>query len=104
MNPSRDFTNRCGNCYAHLDEEDKYCRECGTKRGEGHFYPARNFFTGAGLYGPPMVLKYTCMDCNNKWSDSSIGPIIISKFCPKCGSKNIDNYDSKVVDFSNPEG
>ena len=36
---STDYSGRCGNCHERLGKNDKYCRYCGTKRGEGKFRP-----------------------------------------------------------------
>ena len=32
---STDYTDRCGNCHEFLGKEDRFCRYCGTRRGEG---------------------------------------------------------------------
>ena len=39
---STDYEGRCGNCHGFLGEEDKYCRYCGTRRGEGAFEPRKS--------------------------------------------------------------
>jgi predicted amidophosphoribosyltransferase len=46
---------RCGECWAFLDEDDEFCPECGTKRGEGDFNPEDNF--PEVVYGPPDVFS-----------------------------------------------
>lgn len=80
----------CGNCNAALDEFDKYCRHCGTKRGEGAFLPRQNGMEI--LYGPPMKYKFRCSNCNHVWMESTIGPSD-SKYCPKCGKMTIEVED-----------
>ncbi len=46
-----DYTGICCNCHAPLNELDKYCRRCGTRRGESRFDPYQNI--SPCLYGPP---------------------------------------------------
>ena len=47
---STDYTGKCGNCHKMLGSEDKYCRYCGTKRGEGKFESEQNMIQC--VYGP----------------------------------------------------
>lgn len=79
---SKDYTNRCGNCHKYMDPEDRYCGNCGTKRGEGAFAPYRNEISC--VYGPPFECRYRCSHCGNEWTESSIGGPGY-KFCPNCG-------------------
>ena len=78
-----DYKNRCGNCHAELLPEDNYCKQCGTKRGEGAFEPYKNEM--CGLYGPPTTSVFRCQSCKDTFSDWTIGTSRV-KFCPKCGS------------------
>ena len=80
----RDYKDKCGNCHAVLEKEDKYCRYCGTPRGEGAFEPYRNEILL--LYGPPIRSKFTCPGCGYSWTSSGFGGDP-AKYCPKCGSK-----------------
>ena len=80
---STDYENRCGNCQEEMNPYDKYCRNCGTKRGEGKFEPYYNVCDC--LYGPFNILrKYVCKKCGNEWERSIV---FEDKFCPKCGEK-----------------
>ena len=50
---------RCGKCWSYLDDKDNFCRNCGTKKGEGvgggikqsAFSPSQN--VPPPVYGPP---------------------------------------------------
>lgn len=77
----------CGNCNASLDEFDKYCRCCGTKRGDGAFLPKQNGMDI--LYGPPMKYKFRCSNCDHVWTESVIGSSD-SKYCPRCGKMTLE--------------
>lgn len=79
---STDYMNRCGNCTKFLAEEDRYCRYCGTKRGEGAFKPY--MVSAFCIYGPPPIKqKYECRHCGNSWIASmSVGH---QKYCGQCG-------------------
>jgi len=78
-----DYTDRCGNCTEYMRPEDKYCRYCGTRRGEGKFLPFYNQSTV--LYGAPMVKKkYRCDNCGHLWVTGVLGGEI-SLYCPMCG-------------------
>ena len=74
--------NRCGNCNATLDPEDKFCRYCGTRRGKGAFCPQENM--GQCIYGPaPERYVYTCPSCGQSWEDYLM--IHQDEYCPLCG-------------------
>ncbi len=76
---------RCGNCQAILEPDDKYCRNCGTKRGEGKFSEYRNPLKV--IYGPIRVFR--CRECSFQWQS------MIGKCCPKCGGKLSTGPDEK---------
>lgn len=81
---STDYTNRCGNCHKSLDENEKYCRYCGTKRGEGAFQPYQNIMQC--IYGPmPQKRVHKCTACDHWWQTMLM--IDNEKFCPECGSR-----------------
>lgn len=74
--------NQCGNCHAGLEEGDKYCRMCGTKRGEGEFKPYRNVMEC--IYGPmPEKRKHVCTQCHYTWTTEVM--LDEEYYCPKCG-------------------
>lgn len=76
--------NQCGNCHATLGEKDKYCKKCGTKRGEGAFAPYKNVMRC--IYGPPPVERtHLCSGCGYQWT--TIAMIDTDKYCPQCGRK-----------------
>lgn len=77
-----DYTGRCGNCHKNLGEKDKYCRYCGTPRGEGKFEPFRNEVYC--VYAPPMTTRHKCKECGYSWTVKTLGKDN-AKFCPKCG-------------------
>lgn len=79
-----DYDGRCGNCHEELGENDKYCTECGTKRGEGEFKPYFNAW-GDVLYGCPSLLKWKCSGCGEEWTAIRF---VGKSFCPKCGKMN----------------
>lgn len=80
-----DYTNRCGNCHKILNDNDKYCPYCGTKRGEGKFEPYENVMTC--IYGPPPEERvHQCKKCGYEWSVISM--IDSQKYCPQCGGNS----------------
>ena len=80
-----DYNDRCGNCHEQMDPDDKFCKHCGTKRGEGSFEPYWNVPTVA--YGPATKKKYKCRNCGNIWIDLIMNPK--TRFCPACGKPDI---------------
>ena len=91
-----DYEERCGNCRAYLDEDDKYCKYCGTKRGEGAFLPYNNKVV-AVIYGPPLFskTKYKCSACGTVNIVPSTGSRDLL-FCPKCGQKQAKKVKEKI--------
>ena len=81
---SVDHEGRCGNCHEIMDENDKYCKRCGTKRGEGKFLPYQN--TVCYLYGAPLKKKYKCSSCGHIWIVNAAG-WKDSLYCPQCGKE-----------------
>ena len=78
-----DYEGRCGNCHKKLDENDRYCKYCGTKRGTGAFKPYQNVMTC--IYGPkPVERNYHCKVCDYSWSNISM---IEDNYCPNCGNE-----------------
>ncbi len=92
-----DYTDRCGNCHAYMEKTDKYCKYCGTKRGEGRFRPFKNPLYC--VYGPPIKKKYRCKKCSHKWYTAALGGGEDSLYCPQCGEKKIELTGTKVLDF-----
>ncbi len=80
--PTDDYENKCGNCHKQLRTGEKYCKYCGTKRGEGAFLPYTN--STEVLYGAPIKIKKKCKKCGNIWIEYEFGRETI-KYCPKCG-------------------
>lgn len=73
---------QCGNCHKRLDENDKYCRICGTKVGEGAYEPYQDLMEC--IYGPmPVDRKHTCKKCGYEWITCLM--LDREKYCPKCG-------------------
>ena len=72
---------QCGNCHAYIGD-DAYCRQCGTKAGEGAYEPYMNF--NGCVYGPPPVERnHICEKCGYSWTNCVM--IDHDRFCPKCG-------------------
>lgn len=90
-----DYTNRCGNCHAYLGEKDKFCRRCGTRRGEGRFLPYENIIGCA--YGPPTEMQYTCKICGHTWRYRIQVYDEKSQYCPACGSARIHMDDEHYL-------
>ena len=89
-----DYTNRCGNCHSYLGEDDKYCRYCGTERGQGKFLPYKNVIDC--VYGPPVKKKYKCTACGHIWITGDLGGDQ-SKYCPQCGKKTLNVLEDKAL-------
>lgn len=87
---SIDYRGRCGNCHELFDnDEEKYCKYCGTKRGEGEFKPYDNQIYC--IYGPmPEKRTRVCVKCGNQWTYISM--LDTEKYCVQCGGQ------SKLVD------
>ena len=96
---STDYEDKCGNCHKYLGKQDKYCKYCGTKRGEGEFKPYENVMYC--VYGPPIKHKYKCKACGNLWIVSVLGGDN-SKYCPECGQKKADLIESKMISWMDP--
>lgn len=81
---STDYEGRCGNCHEELGGKDKYCRYCGTKRGEGKFEPYKN--VSYCIYGPAPKLRFhSCKNCGYEWKTQMM--VDDEKYCPKCGEE-----------------
>ena len=79
ITPTKD---QCGNCHAHLGPEDKFCRICGTRRGEGAYEPYREIMQC--IYGPmPETRTHTCKQCGYSWTTCVM--IDDQRYCPQCG-------------------
>lgn len=90
-----DYEGRCGNCHGLLQEDDLYCRYCGTKRGDGDFLPYENIMVC--IYGPmPVDREHKCPKCGYEWTNC----VMVDKeeYCPKCGT-NIIGRGSKFKLF-----
>ena len=87
---------QCGNCHAHLDEGDRYCRKCGTKVGDGAFEPYQQIIQC--IYGPmPVERTHICEQCGYTWTTCQM--IDRDEFCPKCGGKApaTERHCSKII-------
>ena len=74
---------KCTNCNAIFEEEDLYCRYCGSKREKGIFYQPSENIHGC-IYGPPPVKRiHTCNNCGYEWSTFKM--IDRENYCPRCG-------------------
>lgn len=91
-----DYTDRCRNCHEYLDRKDKYCKNCGTKRGEGRFQAFRNEMYC--VYGPPIKKKYGCSSCNFMWITCDLGGLDSSNYCPQCGKKQVKLLNETILD------
>ncbi|MBP5261611.1 MAG: zinc-ribbon domain-containing protein [Clostridiales bacterium] len=78
---SRDYEGRCGKCHALINEEDKFCRYCGTPKGKGAFLPYENVLSY--VYGPPTETTHTCKECGYTWTVNMLC-IDNAQYCPKC--------------------
>ena len=94
----RVVADRCGKCWGFLSEEDNYCRQCGTKRGDGDFNPESN--VPQVVYGPPPLdHKFECRSCGLTWTEYLM--VNFNRFCPRCGKKSLDvNASGYNNDFS----
>lgn len=88
-----DDITRCGNCGRYLQAEDKYCRDCGTKKGEGSFLPEVNLMSC--LYGPPITEAFKCDTCGHSWVENSLGRSS-THYCPRCRSEKLDVKITKI--------
>lgn len=93
--PETDYTNRCGNCHARLLKREKFCRYCGTRRGEGQFLPYMN--ESYCVYGPPLIKKYKCPSCGHKWKDNTIFDED-SHYCPICGTNVVQKTEEYIAE------
>ena len=79
-----DYEGKCGNCHKSLSDGDRYCRHCGTRRGEGKFEPYMNLMQC--IYGPlPVKRTHTCPTCRTAW----VRELMIDNeiYCPHCGGR-----------------
>ena len=91
-----DYEGRCGNCHSQLESDDKYCRYCGTRRGEGSFQPYTNEMYC--VYGPPIRQKHKCPNCGYSWETTRVGGDK-SQYCPQCGEQTLV-IERIMLDFS----
>jgi len=85
--------NQCGNCHAYLEPEDRFCRICGTRRGDGLFEPYQNLMQC--IYGPmPVERVHVCSSCGYRWTTCLM--VDRETFCPSCGGRS--NVEEKDVD------
>lgn len=73
---------RCGTEYYRVD---KYCRNCGLKRGEINYDPY--YDEPVTVYGPPTITRYECKKCHRTFSNKALGRITVN-YCPICGNDN----------------
>lgn len=83
---STDYNGKCGNCHKSFHGDEKYCRYCGTKRGEGKFEPYQNLIQC--IYGPvPVKRVRKCTKCTNLWETFLM--IDREDYCPQCGAPSL---------------
>ena len=93
-------TRHCPECRkAFHDENDQFCRYCGSKRtGEAGRFFVRDPYNFEPLYGPmPVQEAYRCTACGFEWESSNWDRQF---FCPQCGGNPIrtEKHDEiKVV-------
>ena len=93
---STDYEGRCGNCHSRIRDDEKYCRYCGTKRGEGKFEPYQNVMQC--IYGPmPVKRVRKCTKCKKKWKTMVM--IDDQNFCPDCGSPSKIIREGSIFHF-----
>lgn len=73
----------CGNCHALLQEGDRYCRICGTKRGEGAYLPYEDLAQPCIYGSEPVEVTHKCARCGYSWTTCLM--IDEQRFCPLCG-------------------
>lgn len=77
---------QCGNCHAFFKPGDRYCRYCGTKKGEGAYEPYPSLVHCQVVYGPmPDIRRYVCGKCGYSWEAFQMNGDKL--YCPKCGNK-----------------
>lgn len=89
-----DYEGRCGNCHSDINKNDRFCRFCGTKRGEGAFQPYYNQMYC--VYGPPILSKIRCKECGYIWETMDY----FTKFCPQCGKEKLRTVERTEYDFT----
>ncbi len=94
------YSFRCGNCGNGMDRNDKYCRSCGTRSGEGRFEPRSH--QNDALYGCLYVLRVTCPRCGKTWNWLSVGPSEGS-FCTDCGVRGLIGKAKETSFFDLPD-
>ena len=97
-----DYTDRCGNCHEFLEKKDKYCRKCGTKRGEGEFKPYQNIMYC--VYGPPIKKKYKCSGCGFIWITRRLGGLGSANYCPQCGMRHPNLINESYIEYGDRVG
>ena len=80
---STDYHNRCGHCHEYIGE-DRYCRYCGTKRGQGEYKPYLDVIQC--IYGPmPIERTHKCQKCGNSYTVALM--VDNENYCPLCGGE-----------------
>lgn len=78
-----DYHNRCGHCHEYIGE-DRYCRYCGTKRGQGEYKPYLDVIQC--IYGPmPIKRTHECSKCGNVYTVALM--VDNENYCPLCGGE-----------------
>lgn len=73
----------CPKCKSKNSMRDKFCKYCGTALLK-EFKPYLNFIDC--IYGPPpMAMDFICKSCGKKWTG-----LEDERYCPKCGSDDLD--------------
>lgn len=79
----------CSNCGYEIEENDNYCKSCGTKSDKVMKKPFQDNIQM--VYGPPPVERFhKCQKCGYSWNNYKM--IDTDKYCPACG----DNESIKV--------
>lgn len=75
---------KCNNCGNNILENDRFCRYCGTKKGEGSYNPEDDII--ADLYGPPTYEYHICGNCGRRFKMIIFD--ISNAYCPECAKKS----------------
>lgn len=78
---------QCGNCGNKLEPDDRYCRMCGAKRGEGKYEPCLETLDALYIIQPdgenPLPALHSCTKCGYCWTVCQRNDR--QKYCPMCG-------------------
>ena len=95
--------NICGQCGSMLQNGEKYCRCCGTRRGVGVYVPEPvDPWDIECIYAPPIKRTHKCTACAYQWDSFEMRNT--NKYCPRCGASAetiYDDYRDRIRKFNN---